>query len=46
MSIVKEILDLLGGRVDLASEPGRGTTVTLWLPAAPVPAALPDTMPA
>ncbi len=40
MSIVKEITELLGGRVALASEPGRGTAVTLWLPtAAPVSAA-------
>jgi signal transduction histidine kinase len=35
MSIVKEIVELLGGRLALASEPGRGTTVTLWLPLAP-----------
>lgn len=34
MSIVKEIVELQHGRVDLASEPGRGTTVTLWLPLA------------
>ncbi len=35
MSIVKEIVDLHGGRLELASEPGAGTTVTLWLPASP-----------
>jgi signal transduction histidine kinase len=33
MSIVKEIVGLLGGRLALASEFGRGTQVTLWLPA-------------
>lgn len=32
MSLVKEIVELQGGRVDLASSPGRGTSVTLWLP--------------
>jgi signal transduction histidine kinase len=34
MSIVKEITELLGGRLALASEPGQGTAVTLWLPTA------------
>ena len=34
MSIVKEIMDLHGGRISLESEPRQGTTVTLWLPAA------------
>lgn len=34
MSLVKEIVELQGGRVDIASTPGRGTTVTLWLPLA------------
>jgi PAS domain S-box-containing protein len=34
MSIVKEIVELLGGRLALDSEFGRGTTVTLWLPLA------------
>lgn len=48
MSLVKEILDLHGGRIDIASQPGQGTTVTLWWPAdaapecADAPAALPD----
>ena len=34
MSLVKEIVELQGGRVDIASQPGAGTTVTLWLPLA------------
>jgi PAS domain S-box-containing protein len=32
MSIVKEIIDLLGGQMNLSSEPGHGTKVTLCLP--------------
>ena len=32
VSIVKEIIELLGGRMTLESTLGRGTTVTLWLP--------------
>jgi len=35
MTIVKEIVRLLGGEVDVASEPGAGTRVTLWLPCEP-----------
>ncbi|MCZ8294917.1 MAG: ATP-binding protein [Hylemonella sp.] len=34
MSIVKEIIELHEGEMALSSEPGRGTTVTLWLNAA------------
>ena len=34
MSIVKEVLELQGGRLALSSELGAGTQVTLWLPAA------------
>ena len=34
MSIVKEILDIHGGRIDIVSAPGVGTAVTLWLPRA------------
>jgi PAS domain S-box-containing protein len=30
MSLVKEIVELQGGRVDLVSAPGQGTRVTLW----------------
>ena len=33
MSIVHEIVSLHGGRVELKSQPGVGTSVTLWLPA-------------
>ena len=32
LCIVKEILELLGGHVDVTSEKGKGTQVTLWLP--------------
>lgn len=34
MSIVKEIIELLGGALELQSQPGQGTQVTLWLPVA------------
>lgn len=34
MSLVKEIMQILGGRVDVKSEYGRGSEVTLWLPQA------------
>jgi signal transduction histidine kinase len=33
MSIVHEVVTLHGGRVELSSQPGVGTSVTLWLPA-------------
>jgi PAS domain S-box-containing protein len=32
LSLCKEILELLGGHVELVSTLGRGTAVTLWLP--------------
>jgi signal transduction histidine kinase len=32
MSLVKEIVELHDGQVEIDSEPGAGTTVTLWLP--------------
>jgi signal transduction histidine kinase/CHASE1-domain containing sensor protein len=35
VAIVKEILNLLGGRLDVQSAYGEGTTVTLWLPTVP-----------
>ena len=34
MSIVKEIMDIHDGRIEIASAPGAGTAVTLWLPLA------------
>lgn len=37
VSIVKEIVALLGGRLAFASEPGQGTTVTIWLAATVMP---------
>ena len=33
MSLVREIVQLHGGAIELQSAPGRGTTATLWLPA-------------
>ena len=37
VSIVKETLRLMGGALDIESVHGEGTTVTLWLPATPMP---------
>ena len=31
LSIVKELMTLMGGRMEIASQLGRGTTVRLWL---------------
>lgn len=33
LAIVKRIMELLGGKVELASEVGKGSTFSLWLPA-------------
>ncbi len=34
MTLVREIVELQGGCVEIASEPGEGTAVTLWFPLA------------
>ncbi|WP_374259829.1 PAS domain S-box protein [Zoogloea sp.] len=44
LSLVKEIIELHAGRVELESEAGVGTTLTLWLPLPP--AASPEDRPA
>lgn len=31
ISIVKELLNIMGGRLEISSEPGQGSTVTLWV---------------
>jgi len=40
MAIVKKIMELHGGEIDIDSVPGRGTTVRLIIPRSPVPAAV------
>lgn len=40
VSIINEIAELMGGRLDIRSEVGRGTEVTLWLPAGVAPASV------
>ncbi len=47
MSIVKEIVELSGGHLEIESSFGQGTTVTLWLPRSEPPAlvARPETPP-
>jgi len=37
LSLVKEIVELHGGRVGLESALGEGTKITLWLPVSPAP---------
>jgi signal transduction histidine kinase len=38
MAIVKKIMDLHGGEIEIDSTPGEGTTVRLVIPRAAVPA--------
>jgi PAS domain S-box-containing protein len=40
MAIVKKVMDLHGGDIDIDSVPGRGTTVRLIIPRSPVPTAV------
>jgi signal transduction histidine kinase len=37
VSIVKELMELMGGRMQVASVVGEGTTVSLWLGGTPTP---------
>jgi signal transduction histidine kinase len=39
MAIVKKLMDLHGGEIEIDSAPGRGTSVRLLLPPAPLRAA-------
>ena len=38
MAIVKKIMDLHGGEIEIDSAPGRGTTIRLIIPRSPLPA--------
>ena len=40
MAIVKKIMDLHGGEIEIDSVPGRGTTIRLVIPRSPLPAAV------
>ena len=37
LTIVKELVEAMGGRAEVVSEPGRGTTVSVLIPVAPPP---------
>nr|HPG81334.1 PAS domain S-box protein [Piscinibacter sp.] len=41
MCLVEEIMELQGGQIEVDSEPGIGTRVTLWFPVVAQPAAVP-----
>jgi signal transduction histidine kinase len=38
LSLVKDIMQLHGGSVNIQSAPNAGTAVTLWFPLSPMPA--------
>jgi signal transduction histidine kinase len=42
---MKEMAEILGGRVDVRSAPGKGTTIALTLPARPASAKRPSPSP-
>lgn len=44
LTLVRHFVAMLGGRVELSSEPGKGTTVVVWLPRR-APDAAPDEAP-
>lgn len=45
LALVKEIIELQNGRIELDSEAGRGTTIRIWLPSAPLAAHSPEDPP-
>ena len=42
LTVTGQLVGAMGGRATVESEPGRGTAVTLWLPAAPPSEATPE----
>jgi CheY-like chemotaxis protein len=42
LATARKVATAHGGRLDVASEPGRGTTFTLWLPTTDAPAEAPE----
>ena len=42
LPLTRRYVEILGGTLELASTPGKGTVVTVRLPSVPLPAARPD----